>query len=252
MFGINGVAAQALYERAPSTFKAMQHLVMAMDDVAKWTGKKTWFGRDKTEQMIAVLAQRIGETISAMRDDGTIEEGNSAEDVRLKLHEQLSQFFEAFPSWMQAQIFSTIFFSQNDSLEIIRIKIAELGKSKNTTIFDKPESAAREIIIAGYREIARQIGRAPTSKTSDDEIIAIYRLVGTAFHEVAETRGERLSSGIKNSIVLYFLQIKEDNPSTDFFAEHLKYELDRYRTNGLRDGYRRELDLLQVLGLNDS
>lgn len=250
MFGINGAVAQGFYDKAPNTFKVMQHLVMAMDDVAKHAGKKTWFGRDKTEQVAAALAQNIERAIAAMRSDGIIAELVSAEDVRHQLQEQLAKFFEAFPTWVNAQIFATIFFSQDSSLQIVKDHMRALNRGdKGGTLYDKAKAASREIIIAGYREIARQAECAPSSKTSDDEIIEIYQIVATAFHEVAEIRGERLSAGIKNAIVLKFLQLKELDVSVDFFAEHLKYELDRYRASGLRDDYKREINLIKVLGL---
>lgn len=250
MFGINGATAQGFYNKAPNTFKAMQHLIMAMDDVAKHVGKKTWFGRDKTEQVAAALTQNIGITITAMRSDGVVAEVVSAEDVRRQLQEQLTKFFEAFPTWVNAQIFATIFFSQDSSLQIVKDHMRVLSREDSSgTLYDKEKTASREIIIAGYREIARQAECAPSSKTSDDEIIEIYQIVATAFHEVAEIRGERLSAGVKNTIVLKFLQLKESGVSVDFFAEHLKYELDRYRASGLRDDYKREINLIKVLGL---
>jgi hypothetical protein len=250
MFGINGAAAQGFCDRAPNTFKAMQHLVMAMDDVAKHAGKKTWFGRDKTERVTTALTQNIGRTISAMRSDGIVAEAESAEDVRRQLQEQVTKFFEAFPTWVNAQIFATIFFSQDSSLEIVKDHVRAVSRGNSPgTLYDKAKAASREIIIAGYREIARQAECAPSSKTSDDEIVEIYQIVATAFHEVAEIRGERLSAGIKNAIVLKFLQLKESDVSVDFFAEHLKYELNRYRTSGLRDDYKREINLFKVLGL---
>ena len=103
-------------------------------------------------------------------------------------------------------------------------------------------------MVAGYREIAKQTGLAPTSKTSDAEILAMHQKVATAFHIAAEQKGERLSAGIKNAIVLTFLQIRE--AAGDKFAdEHLAYELQKYSREGLREDYKKEINLISILGL---
>jgi len=41
MFRINSPAAQTFYSQTPETFKAIQHLVMAMDDFCQT--KKSWY-----------------------------------------------------------------------------------------------------------------------------------------------------------------------------------------------------------------
>ena len=120
--------------------------------------------------------------------------------------------------------------------------------TKKKSSLEQAREHGRVLIVAGYREIARQRDLAPTSITSDDEIMAMYEKVGTAFHQAAEIRGERLSAGIKNGIVLYFLQIKESHGER-FTDEHLLYEIQKYRREGLRDDYKREIDLLAILGL---
>ncbi|BAX62880.1 hypothetical protein [Burkholderia stabilis] len=89
---------------------------------------------------------------------------------------------------------------------------------------------------------------SPAAKTSDEEILTLYQRVGTAFHVVAEERGERLNAGIKNNIALYFYQAFEAL-TLEFFEEHLRYELNRYRQSGLRETYEREIYPLELPGL---
>lgn len=69
-------------------------------------------------------------------------------------------------------------------------------------------AASRMISVSGYREIARKTGSAPTSKTSDDETMTLYKKVLAAFHTASEERNERMSTGIKSTIVFHFLQVK--------------------------------------------
>lgn len=128
----------------------------------------------------------------------------------------------------------------------------EAGESSNGvpdgTQLGRAMAASRMITVSGYREIARQAGSAPTSKTSDDEIMNLYQKVLTAFRTVSEERNERIPAGIKNTIAFHFLQVKEMAPA-EFFEEHLKYEIEWYRQNGLRESYRKEINLFKILGL---
>lgn len=103
--------------------------------------------------------------------------------------------------------------------------------------------ASGKAIVAGYRHIASQNGCAPTQSTSDDQILQIYRKVGTAFRAVAEERGEHLTAGPINTVVLKFLQVREKMGDA-FVDEHLSYELAKYRKEGLRPEYQRDLDLI--------
>ena len=125
--------------------------------------------------------------------------------------------------------------------------LAKLGLGRQETLYDKAMRAARPLIIESFREYGRQYGLAPTAKTSDEEIFTLYQRVGTAFHVVAEERGERLNAGIKNNIALYFYQAFEAL-TPEFFEEHLRYELNRYRQSGLRETYEREIYPLELLG----
>lgn len=122
------------------------------------------------------------------------------------------------------------------------------NRVQDETPLDRAMAASRMITVGGYREIARQTGMAPTSKTSDDEIINLYQTVISAFRSVSEERNEKIPAGIKNTIVFHFLQVKEMAPP-EFFEEHLKYEKEWYRQNGLRESYQKEINLFKILGL---
>ena len=116
------------------------------------------------------------------------------------------------------------------------------GKSNSKNILDKAQKLAHQIIIKGYRNIALQRSCAPTSKTSDEQIIEIYQTIDTSFREASKKRGELLPAGYINHIVLYFLQAYETQEKS-FFDEHLKYELNKYFTDGLRNDYKIDLKL---------
>ncbi|MEX3901077.1 hypothetical protein [Paraburkholderia sp. BR10954] len=126
--------------------------------------------------------------------------------------------------------------------------LKKLGLGKQETLYDRARKAADPLIVASFREYGRQYGLAPTSKTSDQEILDIYQRVLTAFHQVATERGERLNAGIKNHIALYFFQPHESHPP-EFFEQHLEYELDKYRKTGLRESYRKEIYPLELVGI---
>ncbi|NKA35762.1 hypothetical protein GO300_03827 [Ralstonia solanacearum] len=123
MFGINGVAAQAFWDSKPETFKAMQHLVMALDDCAKYVGKRTFLGQDKTQEYLAKLALQMSRTIVAMRADGLLTPFAEPQSIHQDLQDQLAQFFEVCPTWVRAMAFSVAFFNESMSLEIIKVQV---------------------------------------------------------------------------------------------------------------------------------
>lgn len=111
-----------------------------------------------------------------------------------------------------------------------------------TPLVDRGLEIADTAVILGYRRIAAQHGCAPTKMTSDQCIVEIYRKVGTAFKEIAKRRGEDLTAGWLNTVVLKFLQVNE-KMGVAFMDEHLAYELDKYRQEGLRSDYRQDIHL---------
>jgi hypothetical protein len=62
-------------------------------------------------------------------------------------------------------------------------------EAKPRTLLDEVEENASLLIVRGYRRLAEQRRCAPTSKTSDQEIISIYKKVLTAFRQgIGSTR----------------------------------------------------------------
>jgi hypothetical protein len=103
--------------------------------------------------------------------------------------------------------------------------------------------AVHDVVVQGYRRIGREAGTAPTSQTSDAEILEIYSLVLTAFKDAAQKRGERIPALNLNAIAWKFLITKE-MAGREFMEEHLRYEVQKYLAEGLREDYRRELPLV--------
>lgn len=108
-------------------------------------------------------------------------------------------------------------------------------------MLDDVQDVSSRLIVKGYRGIAAQYGCAPTAKTTDAKIIEIYMLVTTAFHHAAKQRGEHIPASVGNHIVLKFFQVYEMMPR--HFEGHLRYEVEKYLNEGLRDDYRQELEL---------
>ena len=100
-----------------------------------------------------------------------------------------------------------------------------------------------QLVIQGYRLISKESGGklAPTNKTSDVEILMVYKTIVSQFHKAADIRGEYIPAVNLNYITLQFLQIYEFF-GKECFKEHLDYQLQYYLDNGLREDYKQELD----------
>lgn len=103
---------ETMQRRTPHTLNALQHLVMAMADVRKNAGKKSFFGRDKGQEAYAKFLAHLKATVHSMILDGLIYESTSSPDVADKLMDQLQTFALAFPNWQDAFGFATYFFVQ--------------------------------------------------------------------------------------------------------------------------------------------
>jgi len=108
--------------------------------------------------------------------------------------------------------------------------------TKPRTILDD----VQDIVIQSYRRIGRGAGTAPTSQTSDAEILEIYSLVLTAFKEASDQRGEHIPAVNLNTIAWKFMITKE-MVGREFLEEHLRYEVQKYLSEGLREDYKAEL-----------
>lgn len=115
-------------------------------------------------------------------------------------------------------------------------------EAKQSTLLTQAQKLAGPIIITSFRTFASARGIAPSSKTSDEKIIEIYQKVGTAFRQVATQRGEIISAGVLNNIILKFFQAYEGY-GQKMFDSHLNYELLKYQNEGLRPDYKIELNL---------
>ena len=109
-------------------------------------------------------------------------------------------------------------------------------------MLDRVQETGGKLIVAGYRSIAAQHGCAPTAKTTDQKIIEIYSKVGTAFHQAEQQRGEHIPAVYLNTIVLKFFQVYE-MLGDERLEQHLRYEVQKYSAEGLREDYKRELRL---------
>lgn len=116
------------------------------------------------------------------------------------------------------------------------------GSAEPRTKLDEVQEVGGKLIVAGYRRLADQTGCAPTSKTSDSQIIEMYKKVGTAFREASAQRGERLPAGTLNYIVWKFFQVSE-MLGNEMVDEHLAYEIQKYHQEGLRPDYKNDLKL---------
>ena len=107
---------------------------------------------------------------------------------------------------------------------------------------DKAQDVGAKLIVSGYRHLATQEGSAPTAKTSDEQIIEMYKKVGTAFRNISNQRGEHLPAGTLNYIVWKFFQVSE-MLGDEMLDQHLAYETQKYLQEGLRPDYQKDLKL---------
>lgn len=118
-------------------------------------------------------------------------------------------------------------------------KDLDISSSSNLSVSETLEKLTVNI----YRNYATQNDIAPTSETSDQEILDIVKLVSTNFIEVAENRGERIQAPYLMTINVHFLNVYELY-GAEFLYQHLEYELSKYLSEGLRDNYKKDLGLV--------
>lgn len=108
---------------------------------------------------------------------------------------------------------------------------------------DALRKTANGLVVSIFRNIYGQQDIGPSPEMSDDLILDVYRRVGLAFREMGKERCEFIESGVINVIVLKFLELYR-TLGADFFDEHLQYEIQKYRREGLRPDYsQKRLDL---------
>jgi hypothetical protein len=111
---------QSLIVMYPHTHNALTKLVMSMADVAKNTGKKTFFGRDKGQKSYNAFREKLKVTIQCMILDSIIKESTPTEELIKELEMKIKQFQLAYPNWQDAYSFSEWFFeSEKDAIAAI-------------------------------------------------------------------------------------------------------------------------------------
>lgn len=117
-------AAAAFQSECPHTFNALQHLVMAMADVANNRGKKSFFGRDKGLAAYKKFEEKFKDTLLAMVLDGLIERNASPSRARTALGEAIELFAAVFPNWQDAYAFASEFLVDSAAVAEDRIQNA--------------------------------------------------------------------------------------------------------------------------------
>jgi len=115
-------------------------------------------------------------------------------------------------------------------------------KQQPQSVLERAQELSGKLIVSGYRRIFNQAGIGAAPEISDAIILQIYKGVGEVFQKAAERRGDLLTSGVINNIVLHFLELYR-TATPEFFGEHLEYEAAKYLQEGLRQDYAKPVQL---------
>jgi hypothetical protein len=97
-------------------------------------------------------------------------------------------------------------------------------------------------LVKRLRNIGEYNSTAPTEKTSDEKIIEIYTLICSSFRKASLQRQEPIPANNLNTIAMKFFKVYEEFGEI-FMKEHLEYEIKKYKIEGLRPEYKREIPL---------
>ena len=97
-------------------------------------------------------------------------------------------------------------------------------------------------LVKRLRNIGEYNNTAPTEKTSDEKVIKIYQLICSSFREASNKRNERIPADNLNTIAMKFFNVYEQF-GEDFMKEHLVFELEKYKKEGLRPEYQKGISL---------
>lgn len=97
-------------------------------------------------------------------------------------------------------------------------------------------------LIKRLRNIGEYNKTAPTEKTSDEKVIVIYQLICSSFRNSSNKRNERIPADNLNTIAMKFFNVYEEF-GENFMKEHLEFELEKYRKEGLRPEYQKGISL---------
>jgi hypothetical protein len=97
-------------------------------------------------------------------------------------------------------------------------------------------------LVKRLRNIGEYNNSAPTEKTSDEKVIEIYQLICSSFRDARNKKNERIPADNLNTIAMKFFNVYEQF-GEDFMKEHLEFELEKYRKEGLRPEYQKGISL---------
>lgn len=123
-------------------------------------------------------------------------------------------------------------------LFFVRYYILKRKPEKPVTIQDTLNSN----VVRRFREIGKYNNTAPTEKTCDEKVIEIYQLICSSFKKASNERNERIPTDNLNTIAMKFFNVYEQF-GEDFMKEHLEFELEKYRKEGLRPEYQKGISL---------
>lgn len=104
------------------------------------------------------------------------------------------------------------------------------------------EDKLNESLVKRLRNIGRYNNTAPTEKISDEKVLEIYQLICSSFRNASNKRNERIPADNLNTIAMKFFNVYEQF-GEDFMKEHLEFELEKYRKEGLRPEYQKGISL---------
>jgi hypothetical protein len=125
-------------------------------------------------------------------------------------------------------------------IKIELVGTASMGKKEIPAglewIFDPKERDKQTVQL--YRDWAQDRQIQLTENTTDDLILEVYDLVIKHFtpRTVNGVREQWISDNTMGFIVLQML-IANERFGTDFMRDHLQYQIEYYRSNGLRPEY---------------
>lgn len=109
----------------------------------------------------------------------------------------------------------------------------------------KPESFEDKLntsLVKRLRNIGSYNNIAPTEKISDEKVIEIYQLICSSFRNASNKSNEPIPADNLNTIAMKFFNVYEQF-GEDFMKEHLEFELEKYRKEGLRPEYQKGISL---------
>ena len=102
-----------------------------------------------------------------------------------------------------------------------------LFKKKKRTLLDE----LNDVTVKMYRPLL-----VNNKNISDEKILEIVQTTMRAFTQAAESKGEKIPGSVLINISAKFIRVY-DMSGQEFFLEHLKYEIKKYLTEGLRPDY---------------